>query len=246
MKIEDLKIAIYADGADINEMLEIARLGFIKGFTTNPALMKKARVRDYVEFAKNVTRAIPDKPISFEVFADDFVMMEKEAFILAGYGENVFIKIPVTNSKGESSAPLIAKLSKAGINLNITAIFTIEQVKAVLEVLEKDTRNIISVFAGRIADAGVDPEVIMRETAMLCKSKPGVMSLWASSREVFNIIQGERCGVDIITMTNDLLFKLGNIGKNLEQFSLETVQMFVKSGEELGFSILADENHCAK
>lgn len=235
MRIEDLKIAIYADGADIHEMMETARMGFVKGFTTNPELMKKAGVTSYTEFARNVTRAIPDRPVSFEVFADDFATMEKEAFILARYGENVFIKIPITNSKGESSVPLIRKLSKAGLNLNITAIFTVGQVKSVLEVLDGDARSIISVFAGRIADTGVDPEVIMRETARLCKEKPGVMSLWASSREVFNIIQGERCEVDIITVTGDLLSKIGSIGKDLEQFSLETVRMFTKNGEELGF-----------
>lgn len=237
MRIEDLRIAIYADGADIHEMMEMARKDFIKGFTTNPELMKKAGVTSYTEFAQSVTGAIPDKPVSFEVFADDFASMEREAHILAGYGENVFIKIPITNTKGESSVPLIARLSRAGLNLNITAVFTVKQTKAVLDVLERNTKNIISVFAGRIADTGTDPETVMREVASLCREKPGVMSLWASSREVFNIMQAERCGVDIITLTGDLLSRLGNVGKSLEQFSLETVQMFAKSGEELGFSI---------
>lgn len=237
MKTNDLKIAIYADGADIDEMLEAYKKGFIKGFTTNPTLMKKAGVKSYTEFAKNVLSEITDMPISFEVFADDFETMKKEALILSGYGKNVFVKIPITNSKGESSIPLISELSKEKVNLNITAVFTIRQVEAVLEVLSGETENIISVFAGRIADTGVDPEIIMSRTAELCREKKGVMSLWASCREVFNIIQADRCGVDIITVTNDLLKKSANIGKDLELLSLETVQMFVRDGKSLGFSI---------
>ena len=237
MKTNDLKIAIYADGADIDEMLEAYKKGFIKGFTTNPTLMKKAGVKSYTEFAKNVLSEITDMPISFEVFADDFETMKKEALILSGYGKNVFVKIPITNYKGESSIPLISELSKEKVNLNITAVFTIRQVEAVLEVLSGETENIISVFAGRIADTGVDPEIIMSRTAELCREKKGVMSLWASCREVFNIIQADRCGVDIITVTNDLLKKSANIGKDLELLSLETVQMFVRDGKSLGFSI---------
>jgi len=237
VKLEDLKIAIYADGADINGMLEMYKKSYIKGFTTNPTLMKKAGVTSYTEFAKKAVEEIPDLPISFEVFADEFDLMEKEALILAGYGKNVFVKIPITNAKGESSVPLIKRLSEQGVNLNVTAIFTIEQVKNVLAVLTEGTQNIISVFAGRIADAGVDPEDIMKETAALCKEK-GAMSLWASCREVFNIIQADRCGVDIVTVTNDLLAKTSNFGKDLEQFSLETVQMFERDGKSLGFSIV--------
>jgi len=209
---------------------------YSKGFTTNPTLMKKAGVTSYTEFAKKAVQEIPDLPISFEVFADEFDRMEKEALILSGYGKNVFVKIPITNAKGESSVPLIKRLSEQGVNLNVTAIFTIEQVKSVLAVLSDNTQNIISVFAGRIADAGVDPEDIMKETAALCKEK-GAMSLWASCREVFNIIQADRCGVDIVTVTNDLLAKTSNFGKDLEQFSLETVQMFERDGKSLGFSI---------
>jgi len=236
MKMEDLKVAIYADGADINGMLEMYKKSYIKGFTTNPTLMKKAGVTSYTEFARKAVQEISDLPISFEVFADEFDLMEKEALILSGYGKNVFVKIPITNAKGESSVPLIKRLSEQGVNLNVTAIFTIEQVKSVLAVLSEGTQNIISVFAGRIADAGVDPEDIMKETAALCKEK-GAMSLWASCREVFNIIQADRCGVDIVTVTNDLLAKTSNFGKDLEQFSLETVQMFERDGKSLGFSI---------
>ena len=244
MKLEDLKIAIYADGADISGMAEMHRKGFIKGFTTNPTLMKKAGVTDYMKFVQNVLSEIPDLPISFEVFADDFEMMEKEAVVLSGYGKNVFVKIPITNSKGEPSIPLISALSKKGVNLNVTAVFTVGQAKAVLDVLEDGTENIISVFAGRIADAGVDPEVIIGQVAKLCRQKEGTMCLWASCREVFNIIQAERCGADIITVTNDLLAKLGNVGKDLKQFSLETVRMFERDGRSIGFYIndLAIEN----
>lgn len=238
MQLENLSVEIYADGADINGMKEMHKKGFIKGFTTNPTLMKKAGITDYKEFVQNVLKEISDMPISFEVFADDFVTMEKEAVILAGYGKNVFVKIPVTNSKGESSVPLISTLSKRNVNLNITAVFTVEQAKEVLDVLENGTENIISIFAGRIADAGVDPEDIMRHVIELCRKKEGTKCLWASCREVFNIIQADRCGADIITVTNDLLAKLGNVGKDLEQFSLETVQMFERDGRSLGFSIL--------
>lgn len=238
MRLKDLNVAIYADGADVAGMVEMYRKGFIKGFTTNPTLMKKAGITDYPEFARRVLKEIPDRPISFEVFADDFEMMEKEAVILSGYGENVFVKIPVTNTKGESSVPLIRSLSEKGVRLNVTAVFTVDQARGVLEALEAKTENIISVFAGRIADAGVDPERIMEQVAELCGKREGVKCLWASCREVFNIIQADRCGADIITVTNDLLAKLGNIGKNLEQFSLETVQMFERDGRSLGFCIV--------
>lgn len=241
MKIEDLKIAIYADGADINGMIEMHKKAYIKGFTTNPTLMKKAGVQDYVAFVRKAVEEIPDMPISFEVFADDFETMKKEAVILSGFGKNTFVKIPVTNSKGESSIELISELSKAGVRLNVTAVFTVEQAKKIIDVLADGTRNIISVFAGRIADAGTDPEMIVGQVAEICRQKPGTMSLWASCREVFNIIQAQRCGADIITVTNDLLAKLGNIGKNLESFSLETVQMFARDGKSLGFSILDSE-----
>ena len=239
MRKENLKIAVYADGADIDGMMKMYQEGFVRGFTTNPSLMKKAGVKSYTEFAREVVRRIPDLPISLEVFADDFELMEKEALVLSSYGDNVFVKIPVTNSKGESSIPLISRLSDKGVNLNITAIFTVEQVKKTLGALEKDTRNIISVFAGRIADAGVDPEVIMKEVSGLCQERPGTQSLWASCRELFNIIQAERCGTDIITVTNDLLAKLNLFGKDLEKFSLETVQMFERDGRSLGFSIVS-------
>ncbi len=242
MKIDDLKIAVYADGADINEMMEMHKKTYIKGFTTNPTLMRKAGVTNYKEFVQAAVQAIPDMPISFEVFSDDFECMEKEAIALSGFGENVFVKIPITNTKGMSCASLISGLSKRGVNLNITAVFTTEQAKEALEALEGETKNIISVFAGRIADAGVDPEDIMRQVAGMCRKKAGTACLWASCREIFNIMQAERCGVDIITVTGDLLTKMDCIGKSLKDFSLETVRMFARDGESLGFSILNGEN----
>ena len=238
MRAEDLKIAVFADGADIDGMKAEYAKGIVKGFTTNPSLMKKAGVSDYVSFSAEVVKAIPDLPLSFEVFADDFETMEKEAKVIAALGNNVYVKIPITNTKGESSIPLIQRLSADGIKLNVTAVFTVNQVQQSVDALAEGTQNIVSVFAGRIMDAGVDAEPIMKETADICKQKSGTQSLWASCREVFNIIQADRCGVDIITVTNDLLSKLPNFGKDLIQFSLETVQMFARDGESLGFSII--------
>lgn len=237
MKLEDLKITLYADGADIEGMKEEYKKGIVKGFTTNPTLMKKAGVKDYVSFAKEAIKEIPDLPISLEVFADDFEQMEKEARVIAALGENVFVKIPITNSKGESSIPLIEKLSKDDIKLNVTAIFTLEQVRNTVAAFKEGTENIVSVFAGRIMDAGVDATEIMKETQKICAAKPGTLTLWASCREVYNIIQADECGTDIVTVTNDLLKKLSGLGKDLDQFSLETVQMFVRDGQSLGFKI---------
>lgn len=238
MGIENLKVEIYADGADIKGMVDMYHKGFIKGFTTNPTLMKKAGITSYTEFVKSVVKEIPDMPISFEVFADDFESMEREALVLAHYGRNVFVKIPIMNSKGESCVPLIKKLSEKGVNINVTAVFTVEQVRDVVDVLQENTKSIISVFAGRIADTGIDPETIVSKAVSLCHEKEGIKCLWASCREVFNIMQADRCGVDIITVTNNILEKMDSIDKNLEKFSLETVQMFANDGKSLGFSII--------
>ncbi len=238
MRLEDLRIDIYADGADLESMVSAAGKSYIRGFTTNPTLMKKSGVKDYKQFVGSVTKEITDKPISFEVFSDDFEIMKKEALVLSEYGKNVFVKIPITNTKGESSVPLIEDLSGRGVNLNITAVFSIPQVKSVLQVLNPEAESIVSVFAGRIADAGVDPELIMKEAIGLCGKQKNVRTLWASCREVFNIVQADRCGTDIITVTDDILRKLGNLGKDLEEFSLETVKMFERDGRSLGFSIL--------
>ena len=237
MTLNDLKITIYADGADINGMVEEYKKGIVKGFTTNPTLMKKAGVKDYVTFAKEAIKEIPDLPISLEVFADDFDQMEKEARVISALGDNVYVKIPITNSKGESSIPLIKKLSESDIKLNVTAMFTIEQVKETVAAFKDGTQNIVSVFAGRIMDAGVDAVPMMKEVHEICQTKPGTLSLWASCREVFNIVQADQSGTDIVTVTNDILKKLPNLGKDLDQFSLETVQMFVRDGQSLGYSI---------
>lgn len=238
MNIKDLKVKIYADGADIKDMLEIKKKDFIKGFTTNPSLMKKAGIKDYKGFSKEVLSKITDMPVSFEVFSDDFETMEKEAREIASWGKNVYIKIPVTNTKGESSVELIKKLSAEGFQLNITAIFTINQVKAVVDVLKPGVKNIVSVFAGRIADTGADPIELMKEAKLICSKVDGVELLWASCREFYNIMQAEQSNCDIITVPNEILNKVSNYGKNLEEYSLETVRGFYKDAIGLGYSII--------
>lgn len=236
--MKNLDVAIYADGADIQQMKETYKGGKVTGFTTNPSLMKKAGVLDYTTFAKEVVKEFPDVPVSFEVFADDFETMRKEAEKIDTFGEHVFVKIPVMNSKGESSVPLIKDLSAQGIKLNVTAIFTVEQVKNVVNALTEGTENIVSVFAGRIADTGIDPIDIMTKSAEICHSKKGVKLLWASPREVLNIIQANDVGADIITCTPDLIKKMDGIGKDLEEYSKETVQMFLNDSTSLGYSVL--------
>lgn len=231
-----MNIKIFADGADLNGMLEEYKKGVVSGFTTNPSLMKKAGIKSYKEFAKEVIRNI-NMPVSFEVFADDFDGMRREAQELSKLGDNIYVKIPVTNTKGESTVPIIKDLSERGYKLNITAIFTVNQVKEVLSALQFGTPSIISVFAGRIADAGVDPEGIMRESKELCNKVPGAELLWASCRELYSIVQADKIGVDIITVPNNMLKKLNLFGKNLEEYSLETVRGFYKDASGLGFTI---------
>lgn len=232
------KIAVYADGASVDGMLEARDKWDVAGFTTNPSLMKKAGITDYVQFAKDALAAVNGLPLSFEVFSDDFEVMEEEAKKLAKLGDNVFVKIPITNSKGESSIPLIEKLSKSGVQINITAILTIEQVASVVKVLQQGTHNIISVFAGRVADTGIDPIPLMKQAVTLTTQTPEAELLWASCREVLNIFQAQEIGVDIITVTNAVLKKLSMVGKDPKQLSLETVQGFHNDVEALGFSIL--------
>ncbi|NLJ17552.1 transaldolase [Globicatella sulfidifaciens] len=234
----DLKVKLYADGANINDMKAQYKNGVVSGFTTNPSLMKKAGVKDYVSFAEEVVNEIPDMSISFEVFADDFDQMKLEARKIAEFGENVYVKIPITNTRGESSIPLIKKLSSEGINLNITAVFTIDQVKEILSVISPKSKTIISVFAGRIADTGINPVPTMEDAVSLCKSHENVELLWASTREVFNIVQANEVGVDIITCPTDILNKLHMLGMDLEELSVETVKGFYKDVESLGYSIL--------
>lgn len=235
-RIKNLKIKIFADGANVNEMKKVYSEGIVKGFTTNPTLMRKDGVKDYVEFAKNVLSEIKDMPISFEVFTDDFESMERQAIKIGSWGDNVYVKIPVTNTKGEVSYDLIKDLSRRKLKLNVTAILTVEQVEKVTDHLNEDTPSIVSVFAGRIADTGRDPVPYMKESRDIIQSKPNSELLWASSRELLNIIQAEECGCHIITVTNDILKKLHMIDKDLKELSLDTVRMFHNDAAAAGYN----------
>ena len=238
MTRDDFRIKIFADGADINGMKEVYNAGYVSGFTTNPTLMKKAGVLDYEAFAREIVREITNLPLSFEVFSDDLADMEKEARKIGNWADNVYIKIPVTNTKGETTAGLIKRLSAEGLKLNITAILTLNQVEGVLKALVPGAGAYVSVFAGRIADTGVDPMPIMKQAADMCRSVTGVESLWASTRELYNIFQAQDCGVDIITVTNDVLKKLPLVGKDLTELSLDTVRMFYEDGKSLGYKLI--------
>ena len=236
-ELKDLKIKIYADGADIESMKKTYKEGFIKGFTTNPTLMKKDGVTDYEDFAKKILKEITDMPVSFEVFSDDFESMEREARKISSWGKNVVVKIPVTNTKGEPSYTLIKKLSDDGLSLNITAILTLDQVKNVVDALSGKTFSIVSVFAGRIADTGRDPIPLMEEALKMVQKKKNTELLWASSRELLNIFHAEKCGCHIITVTNDILKKVPNIGKDLAELSLDTVKMFYNDAQKAGYKL---------
>jgi transaldolase len=237
---EALNVKIYADGADFPTMIKYAENPIIKGFTTNPSLMHGAGVKDYVTFAKQVIEKIPDRDISFEVFADDFSEMEAQAKVISSWGENVYAKIPITNSRGDSSCPTIGRLTKSGVKVNVTAVFTARQVEDIRSVLSVDSVAVISVFAGRIADAGQDPMPVLRECKEMLNGLPKAELLWASTREVFNIFQADQAGCDIITVAKDVLGKLSTIGKDLETYSLETVQAFCHDAETAGFTIPTD------
>jgi len=234
---KSLKIKLFADGADLSGIKEIARNMAIAGFTTNPTLMRKAGVLDYKSFALNVLKIVPSLPVSFEVFADDFVTMERQAMEIASWGANVNVKIPVTNTAGEFCGPLIKRLSAAGVQLNVTAVMTLDQVQRVTDQLSDKTAAIVSVFAGRIADTGRDPVPLMAEAVLILKSKPKAELIWASPRELLNIFQADAIGCHIITATNDILKKLELVGKDLESYSLETVEMFYKDAKAAGFNI---------
>jgi transaldolase len=237
MKLSDLRIKIFADGADLTAMVKLAENPLIKGFTTNPTLMRKAGISDYAGFAHEVLQVISDRPISFEVFSDEFDDMERQANIINSWADNVYVKIPITNTRGESAAPLIHKLSHQGLKLNITAMTTMEQVTEVGEAVRGGAPSFISVFAGRIADTGCDPLPIMNESLNILKTSPGAELLWASPREVLNIVQADAMGCPIITVTHDLLAKLGTLGKDLQAFSLDTVKMFYQDAQAAGFHI---------
>ncbi len=232
-----MKIKIFADGADYDGIIAMSRNPIIKGFTTNPSLMRKAGVDDYEAFARKVLAAVDDKPVSFEVMADDFKSMAEQARVIASWGENVNVKIPVTNTKGQSTGGIIRTLSSEGVTLNITAIFTIDQVRAVADALDPATSAIISVFAGRIADTGVDPVPHMRACKQMLRGHPNAQLLWASTRELLNIFQAEECGCDIITVPNGILGKLDLIGESLIAYSRATVQDFYDDAMASGYRI---------
>ena len=233
-----MSIKIFQDGAELEKMIEAKSAGFVHGFTTNPTLMKKAGISDYKVFAQKAIKEIPDLPISFEVFSDDFSIMEKEAREIASWGGDTYIKIPITNTIGVSAAPLINKLSAEGFSLNVTAILTLEQVAAVAAASASRSRTIVSVFAGRIADTGVDPEPMMKAASAMLSHLPNAELLWASPREVLNVVHAERCGCSIITATPDLIAKMPLFGKDLKQYSLETVSMFYNDARAVGYKLV--------
>jgi transaldolase len=232
-----LKIQIFADGADAKAMREAAANPLIRGFTTNPTLMRAAGVGDYKTFAHEVLKTIPDRPISFEVFADDFPAMEQQAREIASWGKNVYVKIPVTNTKGDFAGPLIAVLSRTGIKLNVTAVMTLEQVARIGEALAEAVPAVVSVFAGRIADTGRDPVPHMKMALDILRDRPNAELLWASPRELLNIFQADAIGCHIITLTNDHLKKLSLVGKDLSDYSRDTVAMFYRDAVSAKYAI---------
>jgi transaldolase len=235
--ISELRIRLYADGADKAQILDLYSFSWISGFTTNPTLMRKAGVTDYEGFAKEILSAIADRPVSFEVFADNFPEMERQARKIASWGDNVYVKIPITNTRREPSLQLIRRLTRDGIKLNVTAITTLEQVDCAVKALAGGAPSTVSVFAGRIADTGVDPVPIMAAAIELLKPRPQMELIWASPRELLNIFQADAIGCHIITVTTDILKKLHLIGKDLNDYSLETVKMFHGDAEASGFTL---------
>jgi transaldolase len=235
--VGDLNVKLFADGADLDGILALAADERIAGFTTNPTLMWKAGLTEYEDFAQRLLERITTHPISFEVFADDPVEMRRQARLIASWGENVYVKIPVTTTNGESMAPLVRELSEDGVKVNVTALFTTAQVEMITAAVRDGAASYISVFAGRIADAGVDPIPIMSRAVAIMLDAPRAELIWASPREILNVVQADQVGCHIITMTHDLLAKLDSLGKNLEQFSLETVQMFRRDALTAGFTL---------
>ncbi|MBS29025.1 MAG: transaldolase [Alphaproteobacteria bacterium] len=236
----DLRIKIFADGANLEEILRLAKDPMIKGFTTNPTLMRKAGIEDYETFARDVLAEIVDRPVSFEVFADDLDGMVAQGFEIAGWGPNVNVKIPVTNTQGESTVPVVERLVAEGVVVNVTAVFTLDQVRAITAALDASVPAIVSVFAGRIADTGRDPIPHMREAVEILRDRPKAELIWASPRELLNVFHADESGCHIITVTNDILAKLANAGKSLETFSLETVKMFHEDAAGAGYEIQTD------
>jgi transaldolase len=235
--LKDLKVKIYADGADKEGMLALYKNEHVKGFTTNPSLMAKAGIKDYIAFAKDILTVIKDRGISFEVFSDELPEMERQAAMIKTWGPNVYVKIPVINTKGVSCMPLVKKLTQQGVQLNVTAILTVEQCAEVCKTLAGGAPSIISVFAGRIADSGRDPIPLMKECAGLCKQVEKGELLWASTRELYNIFQADSVGCKIITVPHDVLKKLPGVGKDLYELSLDTVKTFLKDSTAAGFKL---------
>ncbi|MHB9097313.1 MAG: transaldolase [Syntrophales bacterium] len=236
-KVEELKVKIFADGADKTGMLEMYAKPYIKGLTTNPTLMKKAGITDYRAFCKDILTSIKDKPLSFEVFSDDFAEMERQAMEIASWGENVYVKIPVTNTKKAACYSLVRKLASQKVKLNVTAIMTLAQVRDVLASLDPNVPSYISVFAGRIADTGRDPVPLMVGAVEILKAAPAAELIWASPRELLNIFQANEIGCHVITVTNDILKKLTLVSYDLDEYSLDTVKMFYNDAMAAGFQL---------
>ena len=236
-KVEQLKVQIFADGADKVGMLEMYAKPFVKGLTTNPTLMKKAGISDYTAFCKDILTTINDKPISFEVFSDDFAEMERQALEIASWGQNVYVKIPVTNTKRETCYALVSKLAAQKVKLNITAMMTLGQVRDVVAALDPNVPSYVSVFAGRIADTGRDPVPLMTAAVELLKVAPAAELIWASPRELLNVFQADQIGCQVITVTNDILKKLSLVGRDLDDYSLDTVKMFYNDAVSAAFKL---------
>ena len=236
-RVQDLKVKIFADGADKVGMIDMYEKPYIKGLTTNPTLMNKAGITDDEGFCKDILKTVTDKPLSFEVFSDDFNEMERQALEIASWGENVYVKIPISNTSGEPCFNLVRRLVSQKVKVNVTAIMTLEQVKNVAKVLDKDVPSYVSVFAGRIADTGTDPVPLMSAAVSLLQSKPAAELIWASPRELLNIFQADEIGCQVITVTNEILKKLDLVNYDLNLYSLDTVKMFYKDALSAGFSI---------
>ncbi len=237
MIADKMKVKIFADGADLANIKSLASNKYVRGFTTNPSLMRKAGVVDYQTFAKDVQNIINGRPVSFEVFSDDFEDMYRQAKIIAGWGANVYAKIPVTNTKGQSTVPLLKRLVADGVQTNVTALMTVAQVHEVVAVLGNGPAAYVSVFAGRIADTGCDPIPVMQDSVKILAPYPNLELIWASSREAYNIVQADLTGCHIITVTTDQLAKVDSFGKDLNEFSLDTVKTFYKDAQAAGFKL---------
>ncbi|MHB8779567.1 MAG: transaldolase [Anaerolineales bacterium] len=235
--IEQLKVKIFADGAELDGILELYRNPYITGFTTNPTLMRKSGISDYEKFSRQVLEHVPDRPISFEVFSDEFDEMERQARKIAAWGKNVYVKIPVTNTRRESSAKLVRRLASEGLQLNVTALMTLEQVRVISKALESHAPSYISVFAGRIADTGRDPMPLMKEAVEIMSPYKTQELIWASPRELLNIFHADEIGCHVITVTHDILKKLSLVGKGLDEYSLDTVKMFYEDALKAGYQL---------